>query len=348
MEKIMSTWPRSLQSGWFVVTPSRRLRSKPLGIKLLGRPIVLARMQDGAVVAMEDRCPHRQYPLSAGRIVSDGLQCGYHGWTFGPDGRCIKVPGQTPDACLPRVGVRLLQIKEFDGFVWLRAASSEEDSTLDFPHFIAQRPPGSRKFMTRMLWQGKALDALENFMDPMHTHMTHPGLVRKGTERRPMTASIEQCVDSICVTYSGQEEQRGLLFRLFESPRSLERVHHDKRNPGSACIEYRYKNGSALFFTLHFTPVEPWKTLIHATLHVEGRWAPSWAVNTFAWPFLWRVAIQDQNAVERQAKNRVQFPDRKDASTELDVVSSYLRSIWLDAELSIPAEKRVFEIKMLA
>lgn len=343
----MTTWPRSLQLGWFVVAESRRLRSKPLGIKLLGLPIVLARMQGGALIAMEDRCPHRQYPLSAGRIVSDGLQCGYHGWIFGSDGRCIKVPGQAPDACLPRMGVRLLQTMEFDGLVWLRAASSEEDSTFQFPHFIAQRPPGSRKFMKRMVWRGNTLDALENFMDPMHTHMTHPGLVRKGCERRPMTASIEQGTEHLSVTYSGQEEQKGLLFRVFESPRSLERVHHNKRSPGSACIEYRYRNGSAMFFTLHFTPLEPWQTLIHATLHVEGRWAPPWAVNALAWPFLRRVATQDQNAVERQAKNRMQFPDRKDASTELDVVSSYLRSIWLDAESNSPAEGPVINIKML-
>ena len=43
---------------------------------------------------MEDRCVHRAYPLSAGRLEGDRVVCGYHGFTYDPDGRCVEVPSQ--------------------------------------------------------------------------------------------------------------------------------------------------------------------------------------------------------------------------------------------------------------
>ncbi|MCZ2498603.1 Rieske 2Fe-2S domain-containing protein [Xylophilus sp. Kf1] len=324
----MNTWPFPLQQGWFVVARSRRVRARPVAVVLMGRPVVLARLPAGGLTALEDRCPHRQYPLSAGRVTDAGLQCGYHGWTFGADGRCTRVPGLAEGRCPPPVGVRRLDVMEHDGLVWLRADSAEAAARPPLPDFIGRRPAGTLRFLQPMLWRGDAFDALENFMDPLHTHLTHPGLVRRDGCRRPVTATAIPTGDGITVTYQGPAEQSGLLFRLFESPRTLERAHHGVTAPGSACIEYRYRDGSALFFTLHFTPQEAWTTQVHATLHVEGRRAPAWAVRLFAWPFLRHVARQDQQAVERQARNRQRFGPRMDASTPLDVVSGYLRGIW--------------------
>ena len=43
------------------------------------------------------RC--RKVPLSEGRVEGGGLQCGYHGWVFGSDGRLTYIP----QACLRRM-----------------------------------------------------------------------------------------------------------------------------------------------------------------------------------------------------------------------------------------------------
>ncbi|UXH77801.1 Rieske 2Fe-2S domain-containing protein [Roseateles amylovorans] len=333
----MNAWPSKRLQGWFVVAQSGQVRAKPWPVMLMGQPVVLARLPSGGLTALEDRCPHRQYPLSAGRITEAGLQCGYHGWTFGADGRCTRQPGLPEGRCPPAVGVPTVDVMEHDGLIWLRSRHADAPllAPAPLPDFIRSRPAGTLRFMQRMQWQGDALDALENFMDPLHTHLTHPGLVRRDGGRRAVTATPSWDEHGMTVTYEGGEEQNGLLYRLFESPRLLERAHHGVAAPGSACIEYRYRNGSALFFTLHFTPLEAWKTLVHASLHVEGRWAPAWAVRLFAWPFLRRVARQDQEAVERQARNRQRFRPRHDASTELDIVSTYLRGIW--HEQPVPA-----------
>ena len=57
-------------------------------------PCCLYRRGSGEIVAMEDRCVHRAYPLSAGRLEGDRLVCGYHGFTYDPDGCCVEVPSQ--------------------------------------------------------------------------------------------------------------------------------------------------------------------------------------------------------------------------------------------------------------
>ena len=53
-------------------TRSRRdLLRQPLARTLLNEPVVFYRTEEGDVVAMEDRCPHRRLPLSMGKLVGD-------------------------------------------------------------------------------------------------------------------------------------------------------------------------------------------------------------------------------------------------------------------------------------
>ena len=67
---------------------------KPFGRLILNEPIVFFRTEDGAPVALEDRCAHRHLPLSMGKLVGDRLQCHYHGLQYDTAGRCVRIPGQ--------------------------------------------------------------------------------------------------------------------------------------------------------------------------------------------------------------------------------------------------------------
>jgi renierapurpurin 18,18'-hydroxylase len=82
-----------------------------------GEPIVLVRPENGALFALEDRCAHRQVPLSKGTVDGCTLRCCYHGWRYDASGRCIDVPylkGKLPN------GVRRYAAVERNGviFVW--------------------------------------------------------------------------------------------------------------------------------------------------------------------------------------------------------------------------------------
>ncbi|MGR9090436.1 MAG: Rieske 2Fe-2S domain-containing protein [Gammaproteobacteria bacterium] len=52
--------------------------------RIADEPVVLYRKLDADIVAMEDRCCHRQAPLSPGKKEGNDIRCGYHGIKFGP------------------------------------------------------------------------------------------------------------------------------------------------------------------------------------------------------------------------------------------------------------------------
>ena len=67
-------------------------KDRPIRLNLLGNDLVL--WHDGkAWNTFEDSCPHRNVPLSEGRIEKTGeLMCAYHGWRFDGSGACTDIP----------------------------------------------------------------------------------------------------------------------------------------------------------------------------------------------------------------------------------------------------------------
>ena len=95
-----------------------------LARRIADEPLVLYRKPDGGVVAMEDRCPHRQAALHLGRKEGDSLRCMYHGMKFGPDGRCTEVSGQSriPEGA----NVRTYPVVEKDNWIWVWMGAPEK------------------------------------------------------------------------------------------------------------------------------------------------------------------------------------------------------------------------------
>src|SRR5205823_4861808 len=90
-------------------------------ISLMDTPLVAFRGAGGRAAVAVDRCPHRNYPLSHGRITGEGtLECGYHGWRFDTGGGCVAVPGLATGATAGAVPRRVAThaTLERDGIVW--------------------------------------------------------------------------------------------------------------------------------------------------------------------------------------------------------------------------------------
>lgn len=102
---------------WYAVASAADLGRSLLAVRALDRPVVLFRDVDGTAVALEDRCAHRAYPLSAGVLTAEGIRCGLCGFVYATDGQCTSVPTQ------PRVplgaAVRAYPAREQDGVVWV-------------------------------------------------------------------------------------------------------------------------------------------------------------------------------------------------------------------------------------
>lgn len=319
----MSEWASHLQHRWFAVALAAKIGRKPVRVMLLSRPIVLVRLDGVSVVGFQDRCPHRHAPLSQGTVVNGTLQCPYHGWRFDEQGTLQALPGTPPDTCLPGVRARKISVIEYDGLVWARYG---DDGDKDIPARIRALAPGNRKFLWQTTWHAHIVDALENVLDPLHTHFVHAGLVRRRGTRRAIQVNLHADAEGFVVDYVGQSEQSGLLYRLFESPRERERASFSA--PGTAQLHYHYRNGSRACISLHFSPETADRTHLIGVLHLEGRRVPAWMVSALVWPFIRKVAQQDRRMLAMQANNSQLFADRKDVITPFDVVRRHLLGAW--------------------
>jgi phenylpropionate dioxygenase-like ring-hydroxylating dioxygenase large terminal subunit len=115
-------------TGWFPVAPSAEVGTTPVPVGAGGEAYVVVRLEPGGeVAAYPARCPHRLVPLSAGTVVGGELQCPYHGWRFGPDGRCAEVPSLGSDvAPPPRASLTLPLVAERHGWIWLAPGPAAE------------------------------------------------------------------------------------------------------------------------------------------------------------------------------------------------------------------------------
>jgi phenylpropionate dioxygenase-like ring-hydroxylating dioxygenase large terminal subunit len=102
---------------WYAVAPAASISPGPVPLRAVGRPVVLFRTADGALAALEDRCAHRAFPLSAGRLDGDLIRCGLCGFSYDAAGACVSVPTQ------PRVPfgavVPAFPARESDGLAWI-------------------------------------------------------------------------------------------------------------------------------------------------------------------------------------------------------------------------------------
>lgn len=106
-----------LRNAWYVAAWDHEISRALTPVRMLGEALVLYRTEAGAVVALEDSCPHRKLPLSLGRLQGDQVECGYHGLTFDASGTCTRVPGA--ERIPHRACVRSYPAAERYGLVWV-------------------------------------------------------------------------------------------------------------------------------------------------------------------------------------------------------------------------------------
>jgi phenylpropionate dioxygenase-like ring-hydroxylating dioxygenase large terminal subunit len=79
-------------ASWYLFDASAAVGSRPVIKQALGKNLVAFRGQSGRAVVMDARCSHFGANLGRGKVIGDSLECPYHGWRYGPSGRCEKIP----------------------------------------------------------------------------------------------------------------------------------------------------------------------------------------------------------------------------------------------------------------
>jgi phenylpropionate dioxygenase-like ring-hydroxylating dioxygenase large terminal subunit len=157
---------------WWVAGTAQEVGRKPIGRWLLDTPVVLYRNEAGAVIALDERCPHRWAPLSSGYLEGDNIVCPYHGARFAPNGRCVKFPTQErlpADAC-----VRSFAIAERGPFVWIwMGEDAARDAAPLPPDFPWARDPTWTVVAGSYTFEANYMLLHENVLDLTHFNYVH-------------------------------------------------------------------------------------------------------------------------------------------------------------------------------
>lgn len=167
-----------IRNCWYVAGLSHEFEHRKLtGHRIAGKPIVIWRTEKGKFVAFDDRCAHKRFPLSQGRLMDDGtLECAYHGLRYNDKGRCVAIPSQ-PDSPIPkRAQITPLPIIEQDGLVWIWAGDKDKSKS--------SKPPRIPEILDDE-WEtidsgpmhvpSNYLLLIENLLDITHFYPLHDG-----------------------------------------------------------------------------------------------------------------------------------------------------------------------------
>src|SRR5271154_4680021 len=160
-----------LRNHWYVAAFDDEVGRSLLARTILGKDLVLFRRADGGVVALEDRCAHRRLPLSAGRLIGDTVECGYHGLVYDDCGRCIKIPGQAhgPSDMLVRAYPAVERHRMV--YVWMGDPARADPATIiSFPRLS---DPASGVTKVRVHIKANHLLVLDNLLDLSHIAYVH-------------------------------------------------------------------------------------------------------------------------------------------------------------------------------
>lgn len=316
-----------LPDAWFIACRARELKAgKPMPFTLQGTPLVLFRTVEGRPAALLDRCPHRNVPLSLGRVTKEGqLECAYHGWRFDGSGACRAVPGLVTeqDVALKSRAAESYPAEESDGFIWVYSTPGPKPSTgpFRFPHLDDDRYSTVRRDFTVTSTMHAVI---ENTLDVPHTAFLHGGLFRTAEKKNEIEVVVRRHATHAEAEYLGEPAPKGLAGRLL-APQGGVVTHFDRfLLPSIAQVEYRLGEKSHLVTTSAMTPLDDYLTRVWAVVTFRLP-IPHFLVRPFITPVAERIFQQDAVILRAQTDVIKKFGTERYTSTELDVLG---HEIW--------------------
>ena len=162
---------------WYPIALSEDVvKYEPHQTQVLGQLLVAFRDSKGKAHVLSDVCIHRGGALGKGWVRENSVVCPYHGWQFGGDGKCNKIPTVDVKKIPSRAKVDSYPVQEKYGIVFAFLGDLPEK----------QRPPlrpvnewgkkGWRANDKVVVFEVGAYyeRSIENGLDPSHNEFVHP------------------------------------------------------------------------------------------------------------------------------------------------------------------------------
>ncbi|SAK62588.1 aromatic ring-hydroxylating dioxygenase subunit alpha [Caballeronia ptereochthonis] len=297
------------------------------GHKIVNRPIVMWRAESGEVVAFDDRCCHKRFPLSQSKLLDNGqLECAYHGLCYDTAGQCVAIPSAPDKPIPPQARLSVVPVREQDGVVWIWPGNVTASQRCDPP-----RTPEVTDAETLSIGSPEPLHVpanylllIENLLDITHFYPLHDGNIGdKENSRIPvdLEEGDSEGYTFVRTTRHVHGYRQPPYLKEWFLYDEVERVHtHCMVTPGLTRVVMRVAPEGELG-----TDKERGYTLLHLHLPVDERnlvWR--WNVSCKNWhttlsdanmPTAKKVAemfpavvAQDQWALERQQR-MMEYPD---------------------------------------
>ena len=328
----------SLRNNWYIACRSGELKQKPRPVRLFATSIVLWRDASEIAHALLDRCPHRNAPLSAGRVEDGCVVCPYHGWKFNGNGACIYVPSLADHRPLPNATVTSLAACEQDGYVWLCPGTPPDAPPRLFPNC---EKPGWTTFHMRTHFAAGVEACLENFLDCPHTATVHRGWFRN-PDAREMDAIVRRLPDAVEVEFENEPVTDSWIARLFY-PKNARVAHTDRfLMPNISRVDYRFDADHHFIITSQATPLDDDHTEVHTVISFRyGR--IGWLVRLLFEPMSRVIIRQDVDILKLQGDNVRQFGGSHYTHVETDLISLHMQSLRRKAERGDPPPQESLE-----
>ena len=248
---------------WYVVAETGELTAeRVLARRVLNQTLAVFRGGDGRPAVLQDRCLHRNGPLSAGRVRRGLLSCPYHGWTYDGRGRVVDVPSQPgsppADLCSPAFSAI-----ECDGYVYARLGRAAPTDIAPFrmPHY---RERGWKNLRLQNRFDSNVSNCVENFIDIPHTAFVHHAIFRSSRGER-LAATISRSNGEVHVAYRNERANLG-TYRWFLNPAGRQIRHTDSfYAPNVTSVVYEIGK-KTFIITSQAVPVEEDRTLVYTDL----------------------------------------------------------------------------------
>lgn len=315
-----------MRKQWFPISLLHKLSKKPTRFFLLGEAIVVYKSKLDWIV-QKDSCPHRNYPLSKGKVVNGKLQCNYHGWQFNSEGFMTKLPGLKKQYKGKTCVLTTYNTYIHDGLLWVCL-----EGNLPFHEQLKPLPKG-KIYSYRTTIIGNTADILENFLDPMHTSFIHDGLIRSSGKPRKTTAEIRGINNGVEVKYIEESHQSGIIGSLFG--RFITHSYGRLSKGNIIDLEFHSEKGIEMTNRFIIVPTKTGENYFFSQITASNRWLPSWLKILVLGPFFLMALRQDKKAIKAIYDNGSFFENPKLLSTYLDIMRPYIDLIIAGKELTV-------------
>src|SRR3569833_3991781 len=261
-------------------------------IRRTGAPIIIVRGKADVIRAFNNTCRHRGGPLvKSDSGCSEGLVCGYHGWTYGLDGRLLNLRDKRDFVGLDLAERALIAVRCERFFNWVFINEDPQAAPLaehfqPFTEHFEQFQPLEWRFVAQ---QGFDVECnvkvlMDAFLEVYHLKSIHTNTVDRFLDHRGTTIALYRNGHSLKVTPNRRPAW------VDPGTRGMRRIE-------SATEVSARNNPSFNFFPNLVTPVDPtgapfllfWP-VSNTSMRIECLWfAPDWGAG--AAPDLWGVRI---------------------------------------------------------